>query len=321
MPSARPRHVLVTGGAGFIGSHLAEALWRRGDRVRVLDDLSTGRLENLAWHRGSPPLEFIQGDVGNVALLGRLLPGCDVVFHLAAVASVPKSVEEPVETHRHNLDAALVLLEASRRAAVRRLVFSSSCAIYGDADRGPLSESQPPKPLSPYALQKYAAEQYCRLFTELRGLETVALRYFNIFGPRQLASSPYSGVLARFCDAVTRGQPIMIFGDGHQSRDFLAVENVVYANQLAAEAPARQVAGRVYNIASGTSRSLLDLVASLRELSGQPIEPVFAPARAGDIRRSEADITAARRDLGYSVRVPWETGLLRTLESYRGGSA
>lgn len=309
---------LVTGGAGFIGSHIAEALWRRGDSVVVLDNLSTGKRANLAWAGGDTDrLEFIEGDVSDGAVVERAIRGCDWVFHQAAIASVPQSVAQPVATHEANLTGALRLLDAAHRHKVRRLVFASSSAIYGDQAATPKTEGLPPQPLTPYALQKYAAERYGQIYHQLQGLETVALRYFNVFGPRQSFDSPYSGVIARFCTAALEGKVPTIFGDGLQSRDFVYVANVVQANLLAASASAGRVAGRVFNIGTGQSITLLDLIGRLSELTGRPIQPVFAPARAGDIRVSESDITPARCDLGFDPKVGWQEGLAHTLDFYR----
>ncbi|MBK9140512.1 MAG: NAD-dependent epimerase/dehydratase family protein [Verrucomicrobia bacterium] len=310
---------LVTGGAGFIGSHLAEALCRRGARVVIVDDLSYGSLDNLAWRRPGDPVEFIQGDIANEEVIARALPGCDWVFHQAAVASVPLSVAQPVETNRTNLTATLGLLAAANAAGVKRFVFASSSAIYGDSPAPRKRETDPPQPLSPYALQKYASERYAQLFHAAHGLETVSLRYFNVFGPRQSFNSPYSGVIARFCTAALAGQPVTIFGDGHQTRDFVYVDNVVAANLLVSEAPAAAVAGRYFNIAGGESISLRQLVEELARQTGSNPAPRFEPARPGDVRHSSADLTAARA-IGFDPKVTWQEGLARTLEFYRRGS-
>ena len=310
-------NALVTGGAGFIGSHIAEALVRRGDRVVVLDDLSLGSVANLAWKRPGDALEFVEGDAGDGDRVAKLLPGIDVVFHHGALPSVPRSVAEPVGSNAQNLDATLRLLVAARDAGVRRFVFASSSSIYGDQDAPSKHESLPPRPLSPYALQKYAAERYGQLFHQLYGTPVVSLRYFNVFGPRQSAGSPYSGVIAKFCMAALAGETPVIHGDGRQSRDFTFIENVVAANLLAADAPAEHVAGRVFNIACGESIDLLRLASDLAALTGRPMEPRFEPARAGDVRHSRADISAARQALGYEPHVSWAEGLRRTLEWYR----
>ncbi len=308
---------LVTGGAGFIGSQIAEALCRRGAQVVVLDDLSLGSIDNLAWKKPGDTLEFIQGDAGDEALLRKILPGCDWVFHEAALPSVPWSVAEPVKSNAQNLDAALKLLVAARDAKVKRFVFASSSAIYGDSPVSPKHEDLPPNPLSPYALQKYAAETYARQFHALFGLETVSLRYFNVFGPRQSFDSPYSGVIAKFCTMLLKGERPKIFGDGLQSRDFIYVANVVAANLLAAETPADRVAGKVFNVAGRQNVTLLDLLAELNRLTSQTLQPHFEPSRIGDVRHSLADITALQQATGYQVTVPWQEGLRHTLDFYR----
>ena len=310
---------LVTGGAGFIGSQITEALCRRGARVVVLDNLSLGSLQNLAWKRPGDDLEFVQGDAGDEALLQKLVPGCDWVFHEAALPSVPLSVAEPVRSNAENLDATVKILVAARDAKVKRFLFASSSAIYGDNPVSPKREDLPPSPLSPYGLQKYASETYASLFHQLYGLPTVSLRYFNVFGPRQSYNSPYSGAIARFCTAALAGQPPTIFGDGLQSRDFIYVANVVAANLLAAEAPAERVAGRFFNVAGGQSITLLDLVNELGRLTGRPLAPRFEPPRAGDVRASQADIAALQTATDYRVTVPWQEGLKHTLEFYRQG--
>jgi len=311
--------VLITGGAGFIGSHLAQTLCQRGAAIVVLDNLSSGSLANLAWRKPGDHLEFIQGDVADAAVVRRAIVGCDWVFHQAALVSVPKSVEHPLESHRDNVMGTLEVLAAARDARVKRLVMASSSAIYGDHPAEVKHETLPPVPLSPYALQKYAAERYGQLFHALYGLETVALRYFNVFGPRQAADSPYSGVIAKFCNAFLAKERPRVFGDGRQTRDFVYVDNVVAANLAAAGQPAERVAGRVFNVATGTSITLLDLITELQRLTGQTLEPRFEAGRTGDVRFSRADISAARTGLGYEPRVPWQTGLERTLDFYRGG--
>jgi UDP-glucose 4-epimerase len=308
---------LVTGGAGFIGSHIAEALCRRGARVVVLDNLSFGSTENLGWKRAGDQLDFIQGDVTNCKLICDAVRGCDWVFHEAALASVPMSVEKPVETNQQNLDATLQLLVAARDAKVKRFMFASSSAIYGDSDASVKRETDLPRPLTPYALQKYSSERYAQMFYHLYGLETVSFRYFNVFGPRQSFDSPYSGVIAKFCTTMLAGKTPMIFGDGKQSRDFVAIRNVVEANLLGAEAPGNMVAGQVFNIGTGSSINLLDLVDELNRQTKQNLKPNFAAARAGDVRNSQADISAARTQLGYEPKVTWQQGLEETLNFYR----
>ena len=308
---------LVTGGAGFIGSQLAEALCRRGAQVVALDNLSLGNIKNLAWNRAGDVLEFVEGDVADENLVRKLIAGCDWVFHEAALPSVPRSVAEPVRSNAHNLDAALQLLVLAREAKVKRFLFASSSSIYGDSDAPAKHERLPPNPLSPYALQKYAAEKYGQLFHQLYGLPTVALRYFNVFGPRQAFDSPYSGVIAKFCTCMLKGEAPVIFGDGLQARDFTYIENVVQANLLVAEAPPEKVAGRVFNVAGGQSISLLQLVDDLNKLTNQSLKPRFEPPRAGDVRSSLADISAAQQALGYRMTVAWPEGLKRTLDFYR----
>jgi nucleoside-diphosphate-sugar epimerase len=311
---------LVTGGAGFIGSHLAEALCRRGAKVVVLDNLSLGKASNLDWKRSSDELEFVQGDVSDEQLVRKIIAGCDCVFHQAAMPSVPVSVAKPVESNQHNLDASLRLLVLARDAGVKRFLFASSSAIYGDAAVVSKHEQLPPDPLSPYALQKYGAEKYGQLFHQLYSFPAVSLRYFNVFGPRQAFDSPYSGVIAKFCTGMLQGQTPTIYGDGRQSRDFTYIENVVQANMLAVEAPAEKVAGKVFNIAGGQSISLLQLVEELNRLTRQSLKPQFEPTRVGDVKHSQADISAAQQILGFQSRVTWQEGLARTLEFYRQGS-
>ena len=309
--------VLVTGGAGFIGSHLAEALCRRGATVVVLDNLSSGSLANLAWRRPGDPVELVQADIADRVAVRQAVAGCDWVFHQAALVSVPKSVERPLESHRDNVVGTLEVLAAARDAGVKRLVLASSSAIYGDHPADVTHETLPPVPLTPYALQKYAAERYAQLFHTLYGLETVALRYFNVFGPRQSADSPYSGVIAKFCTAFLANERPRVFGDGRQTRDFVYIANVVAANLAAADQPAAHVAGKVFNVATGTSITLLDLIGELQRLTGRALEPQFEPGRPGDVRFSRADLAAAWKGLAYEARVSWQTGLAETLEFYR----
>ncbi|TDU81767.1 UDP-glucose 4-epimerase [Prosthecobacter fusiformis] len=308
---------LITGGAGFIGSHIAQALCSRGASVVVLDNLSLGSLQNLDWKKPGDDLEFIQGDIADAALLARITPGCDWVFHEAALPSVPLSISQPLQSHADNLNGTLQVLIAARDAHVKRVIFASSSAIYGDSEVPSKDESLPPNPLSPYALQKYASEKYCQLFHQLYGLETVSLRYFNVFGPRQAFDSPYSGVIAKYCTAMLKGERPLVFGDGLQVRDFTFVENAVSANLLAAEAPAAKVAGRFFNSATGDSISLLQLIDELNRLTKQNLQPDFHPSRIGDVRHSLADISAGRQAMGYDVLVNWKAGLAQTLEFYR----
>ncbi|GIX02872.1 MAG: UDP-glucose 4-epimerase-like protein [Thermogutta sp.] len=305
---------LVTGGAGFIGSHLVEALVERGHKVRVLDNLSTGNLANLASVKDC--IEFIEGDICDGALVKRVMEGVEYVFHQAALASVPRSVEYPLDTHAACVTGTVTLLDAARRSGrIRRFVYAGSSSAYGDQPFSAKRETDLPDPISPYGAAKLAGEYYCRAFYATYGLPTVVIRYFNVFGPRQDPNSPYSAVIPLFITAILRGRRPVIFGDGLQSRDFTYVENVVHANLLAAEKPG--VEGRVFNAANGKSITLLELIAALNEVLGTEVEPEFAPPRPGDIRESMADITLARRLLGYEPRVDFREGLRRSVEYYR----
>ena len=308
---------LVTGGAGFIGSHLAQALCRRGDKVVVLDDLSSGTLDNLAWRAPADELEFVQGDAGDDVLLKQLLEDCDCVFHLAAMPSVQQSIIAPLESNRRNLETTLRLFVAARDAGVGRVVFASSSSVYGETKAEAKEEASSRQPLSPYAVQKGAAEQYARLFHRLYALPVVTLRYFNVFGPRQDNDSPYAGVVARFCKAILDSRPITIYGDGRQSRDFTYIDNVVSANLLAAAAPEGKIAGRIFDCATGTSVSVIELAEALAELTGRPLARTLEPSRVGDIRNSRADISPIESELGFRVLVSWKEGLRRTLDSYQ----
>jgi UDP-glucose 4-epimerase len=308
---------LITGGAGFIGSHLAEALCRRGDSVIVVDDLSSGRLENLAWCARGDPLEFVQGDAGDEASLKPLLERCDCVFHLAAMPCVQRSIAAPLESNRTNLETTLRLFVAARDARVGRVVFASSSSVYGEAKAETKNEAARSEPLSPYAVQKYAAEQYGQLFYRLYALPVVSLRYFNVFGPRQDYDSQYAGVVARFCKAILNSEPITIYGDGQQSRDFTYIDNVVSANLLAAEASKEKIAGRIFDCATGNSVSVIELAVALAKLTCRPLAQSLEPSRVGDIRASHANIGAIENELGYRVSVSWKEGLRRTLEFYR----
>ncbi len=310
------RTFLVTGGAGFIGSHIAEALVLRGDRVRVLDNLSTGFLANIESFREG--IEFIEGDVTDAETVARTVEGVDCVFHEAALASVPASLERPLDSHAACATGTVVLLDAARRAGVHRVVYAASSAVYGDRSAGGKRESDLPAPLSPYAAAKAAGELYCQAFWSSFGLETVAIRYFNVFGPRQDPKSQYSAVIPLFITAMLSGSRPVIFGDGRQSRDFSFVSNVVHANLLAADAA--DVAGRTINAADGRSIDLLKLMEILNRLLGMNVEPEFAPPRAGDVRESLADITLARTLLGYEPQVDFEEGLRRSIDYYRQGA-
>ena len=308
---------LITGGAGFIGSHLAEALCRRGDKVVVVDDLSSGSLDNLAWCAPGDALEFFQADAGDDVSVRPLLEKCDCVFHLAAMPSVQQSIIAPLESHQRNLETTLQLFVAARDARVPRVVFASSSSVYGEAKTDSGHERPRSEPLSPYALQKWAAEQYAQLFHRLYALPVVTLRYFNVFGPRQDCESPYAGAVARFCKAILDSSPLTIYGDGQQSRDFTYIDNVISANLLAATAPEAKIAGRIFDCATGISVSVIELAKALSELSGRPLAQSRQPTRVGDIRHSRANIRAIKSELGYRVAVDWKEGLRRTLDSYR----
>ena len=304
---------LVTGGAGFIGSHLCEALVGRGARVRVLDNLVTGRRENLAHLAGR--VELIEADLNDKAAARRATEGASVVFHQAAIPSVPRSVADPGLNHEANVNGTFNILMAAREAGVRRVVFAASSSAYGESEVLPKVESMLPSPLSPYAAAKLFGEYYCQVFARVYGLETVALRYFNVFGPRQDPSSPYSGVISKFVTDLLRGESPVIYGDGEQSRDFTYVENAVDANLRAAEVP--EASGEVINVGIGERVTLNQLLAELQHIIGTDLEPRREGPRPGDVRHSLADITRARRLLGYEPLVPLADGLRRTVEWYR----
>jgi UDP-glucose 4-epimerase len=304
---------LVTGGAGFIGSHLAEALVRRGDQVRVLDNLSTGTPDNLA-HLGGR-VELVVGDVVNPEVVRHALRGIDFVFHEAALASVPASVADPLASHAACATGTVNLLNEARQAGVKRVVYASSSALYGDQPTSAKRETDVPAPLTPYGVAKLAGEYYCQAAYHTYGLETVCLRYFNVFGPRQDPKSPYSAVIPLFITAMLNGQSPTVYGDGRQSRDFTYVQNVVAGNLLAAEVPG--IAGRSFNLANGRATDLLTLIDALNQLLGTTIKPAFEPARTGDIRDSMADITLARNVLGYEPPVDFHTGLGQSVDYYR----
>jgi len=305
-------HYLVTGGAGFIGSHMAEELVRRGERVRVVDSLITGKRENLSH---LPQVELLEGDLADLDVAHRAVEGVDYVLHQAAIPSVPRSIDDPVTSNRANVDASVNVLVAARDAKVRRVVYAGSSAAYGNAPVLPKVETMATAPLSPYALQKLVAEQYCQMFTELYGLETVTTRYFNVFGPRQDPSSPYSGVISLFISALCENRRPTIHGDGEQTRDFTYVANVVDGVLRACEAP--QASGQVINVATGGRVSLNYLFQTIKALVGANVEPVYGESRAGDVRDSQADISKARRILGYEPSVTFEQGLEQTVSWYR----
>ncbi len=303
---------LVTGGAGFIGSHLVDALLARGDDVIVLDNLATGRLDNVAGAAA-----FVEGDVADPGAVATAVEGCEVVFHQAALGSVARSVDHPLASDESNVRGTLAVLDGARRAGARRVVLASSSSVYGGARRVPTPESAPLAPRSPYAVTKLAGEHYARVHGELHGLETVALRYFNVFGPRQRLDGPYAAVIPLFVDALLRGEPPMVHGDGGQSRDFTYVADAVHANLRAAAAPADACAGRAFNVGRGEPVTLLDLLGLVAAEVGVRAVAVHAAARPGDVRRSHADIGAARRDLGYAPTVPLAEGLARTVAWFR----
>jgi len=307
---------LVTGGAGFIGSHLVEELLRRGQEVRIADDFSTGYRENLPATGG---VELVEGDLADPDIARRAVEGCTFVLHQAALPSVPRSIQDPAKSNRANIEATLQVLIAARDAGVSRLVYAGSSSAYGDTAVLPKREDMRASPLSPYALQKFVGEQYCQLFTKLYGLETVTIRYFNVFGPRQSPGSPYSGVISLFIKAFSEGQPPRIEGDGRQTRDFTYVSDVAWAVLRACEAP--QVSGEVINVAQGGRISILEVVRALQEIMQKPLEPTFGPPREGDVRDSQADIFKARKLLGYEPRMPFDEGLRRTVTWYVAASA
>jgi len=305
-------HYLVTGGAGFIGSHLSEELIRRGDRVRVADSLVTGRRSNLDH---LPAVEFVQGDLADQDFARRVMEGIDYVLHQAALPSVPRSVKDPITSNRANVDATLNVLVAARDANVRRLVFAGSSSAYGNTQTLPKHEGMPTSPLSPYALQKVVGEQYLQMFTSLYELETVTIRYFNVFGPRQDPSSPYSGVISLFATALLENRAPTIYGNGEQTRDFTYVANVVDGVLRACEAPG--ASGQIINVATGNRISLNQLFEAMRRMIGVDIKPQYAGDRAGDVRDSQADVTRAQEILGYQPLVSFEEGLRRTVDWYR----
>ncbi|MBZ5647067.1 MAG: SDR family oxidoreductase [Acidobacteriia bacterium] len=310
---------LITGIAGFIGSSLAHALVAKGERVRGVDNLSTGRLENIASIRDR--IDFRRADLVDLGAMRDACRGVDYVFHQGALASVPRSVEDPVASNQANVDGSLNVLVAAREAGVKRVVYAASSSAYGDTPTLPKREDMLPNPISPYAVAKLAAEHYMASFFRVYGLETVSLRYFNIFGPRQDPSSQYSGVLAKFIPAMLEGRQPTIYGDGEQSRDFTYIDNAVSANLLACTAPASAVAGCTFNIAVGKRASLNETFGILKKLTGYTGQAAYAAAREGDIKHSLADISLAEKHLGYRVLVDFEEGLRRTVEWYRQEAA
>ena len=307
-------HVLVTGGAGFIGSHIAGTLAARGERVRIIDDLSTGYLENIEDIRGD--IDFVRASLTDPEALRRALEGIEIVFHQAAIPSVPRSIDNPRETHRACVEATFALLLAARERGVRRIVYAASSSAYGDQPTLPKTEEMRPDPLSPYAVAKLVGEYYCQVFTRAYHLETVALRYFNVFGPRQDPSSPYSGVISRFIAGLLGGENPVIFGDGEQSRDFTYVANVVDANLRAAQSAT--AVGQVINIANGEQITLNELLRVMKRITGRDkARADYREPRTGDVRHSLADISLARELLGYEPRVGLEEGLRKTIEWWK----
>ncbi len=311
MASAQ-RSALVTGGAGFIGGHLCERLLAEGWRVRALDDFSSGREANLA--AIADDVELLRGDVRDETAVKAAVAGVEVVFHQAAVPSVPRSVAEPLRTNSVNVDGTLLVLETARRAGVRRVVYAASSSAYGDTPVLPKIETMPANPLSPYALQKYAGEVYCRLYHRLYGLETVALRYFNVFGPRQDPKSEYAAVIPKFVTACLTNTPPRVHGDGEQTRDFTCIVDAVRANLLAADAP--RAAGSVCNVAAGARTSLNHLLDEIRRLTGSRVEAVHGPPREGDVRDSLASLERSRDLLGYEPTVSLEDGLRMAIDHF-----
>jgi UDP-glucose 4-epimerase len=307
------RYCLVTGGAGFIGSHLVEHLLNDGWKVRVLDNLSTGKANNLK--NLSHRVDFIQGSINDTSVLRPAVAGCELVFHLAALPSVARSLVDPMTTHEVCATGTLSVLDAARHMGVRRVVYAASSSAYGGTPGALRTETDALAPLSPYASSKLSGELYCQSFTTVYGLETVRVRFFNVFGPRQDARSPYTGVIALFAAAMLAGKRPTVQGDGLQSRDFTYVDNAVQALTHAAAAP--DAVGKVYNIGNGETTTVLQLVAHLNTILGTDLTPLHGPARAGDVRHSQADISLARRDLGYDPRVNFVEGLRRTVAALR----
>jgi len=335
---------LVTGGAGFIGSHIVEALLSQkelGQPVRVIDNFSTGKMENIAEavrnsrrtsgrrmirsrNSSSPLLEVIEGDITDAKTLERALKDVNIVFHEAALRSVPRSVDDPVSTNETNITGTLLLLKIAREMGVKRVIYASSSSVYGDSEIFPQKETQPPAPLSPYAVSKLAAENYCRVYSKTFGLETISLRYFNVFGPRQNPESKYAAVIPKFMESAISGKPFEIHGDGKQSRDFTYVSNVVKANLLAAsiKATPSAKAGAVFNVACGTTHTVLDIARAIEKLTGKKFKRNYTPPRAGDVPKTHADISSITKQLKYKPEVGFSDGLRLTWEwfisNYKG---
>ncbi|HXT63194.1 MAG TPA: SDR family oxidoreductase [Pyrinomonadaceae bacterium] len=309
---------VVTGGAGFIGSHIAASLVESGAKVRIIDNLSTGYEKNV--HAVGPDVDFIKGDVGDEEVLKKALSDVELIFHEAAIPSVPRSVDRPSETHQASVDATFKLLLAARDHKVRRMIYAASSSAYGDQPELPKREDMRPAPLSPYAVAKLVGEYYCQVFTRVYGLETVSLRYFNVFGPRQDPTSQYSGVISRFMSALLTGEQPVIYGDGEQSRDFTYISNVVDANLRAAES--RSAVGEIINIANGDRTTLNELLEAMKVITRRPkVTARYEPTRAGDVRDSLADLTQARTLLGYAPQVNLEDGLRLTLQWWEKNNA
>jgi UDP-glucose 4-epimerase len=306
---------LVTGVAGFIGSNIAHTLIQQGEEVRGIDDLSHGRLENLAGILGK--FDFREADITHDAAITSACEGIDYVLHQAARGSVPRSMADPVGSNHANVVGTIKVLQAARTAGVKRVVFASSSSVYGDTPTLPKKEEMACAPISPYAVSKYAGELYAQSFSKVLGLETVSLRYFNVFGPRQHPTSQYAAVIPKFVRAMLNGEQPIIFGDGKQSRDFTYIENVVSANLLACKAPAESASGRVFNVAAGKSFSLNDLYSMLQEITGYAGSALHEPPRGGDVRDSLADTSRAQQAMGYKTLVDFKEGLSRTVEWYR----
>ncbi len=307
------RTYLITGGAGFIGSSIARTLVARGDQVRIIDNLSSGKRDNLADLQDK--VELIEASILDGAALKAAMDGVEVVYHEAAMPSVPRSVAEPVPSHESNATGTLRVLEAAREAKVRRVVYAGSSSAYGETPTLPKIETMPASVLSPYAASKLSGEQYCQVWSHVYGLETVVLRYFNVFGPRQDPNSQYAAVVPKFVTAALKGESPVIYGDGQQSRDFCFIDNVIEANMLAADVPG--VAGQVFNVACGEATTLLEVVAAVGQLLGKPLVAQHQPPRAGDIKHSLADISKAKSMLGYTASISFEEGLKRTVQWYR----
>lgn len=302
---------LITGGAGFIGSNIAKELVSRGESVRILDNFSTGKRENLHPFRQNPDFEIFEGDLRSFHIVRDAVKGCDFVLHQGALPSVPRSVKDPITSNDVNIMGTLNVLEAAREFGVKRVVFASSSSIYGNSETLPKTESMPVAPLSPYALTKYAGERYCQIYHQLYGLETVALRYFNVFGPNQDPSSQYSAVIPKFIKLIRDGKSPIIYGDGSQSRDFTYVSNNVEANILACTAP--NVAGQVFNIACGERYTLIDLMNNINDILGTQIQPIFEKERVGDVKHSMAGIEKAKDQLGFKIQTSFTEGLRKLI--------